>query len=494
MRTTYGMWRQEGDDVLGFPPTALAGGGGLVLLMIPLLAHSWVLLGVFGPPAVLLGAAALIRVQGRLVLSWMGVVGRYAMTEVVVGTAFAAPNLTRTENASGEAVDSDEWELPGILHPLRHLAAQDDAGRLVAILAYPPTGIYSMVASVRHSGTALLDEEDLDRRVAGWGALLASECEEDGLARISVYEHIDRGEGGELGRWIDQHLARGVPAQATEMVKEMARADRTLNTSRRTWVVIGVEEARARREIRGFGGGDEGARRILVRRARAVAARLSTIGLELDHWVDPTELFSLVRQSYDPAYRGEADLGGAPLRAREAGPNVAKAKFGSYCHDGYESVTWELGWSESPRQASVLAGLLGGDGVSRRALALHCEPLPRSRAMREIGSARTKAEVAREVGRRTGRLERASARRARAITERQDAALAEGAGIVRFTGFVTATVPVGGDLDGAVAGVRNDAGFGGIRVLRCAGWMDSAFAAGVVPVGGLSLGKRKVLG
>lgn len=496
MSATYGGWRQESDDIFGFPPAALAGGIALVLVMIPMLSHSWVLFALLAPLAALVAGSAVMRVQGRVVLSWVGVAGRYLMVEKSVGTSFAATTAMRVENEAGEALGAPgEWELPGILHPLRYLAAKDDAGHIVGVLAYPPTGIYSMVAEVRHGGTALLDEEDLDRRVAGWGALLAGECEEDGLARISVYEHIDRGEGGELGRWIDQHLARGVPDAAAAMVREMARADRALNTSRRTWVAIGVEESRARRELRGFAVSDEGARQLLVRRARAIGARLSTIGLELDHWLSPTELFSVVRESYDPAARLEAELATTPpIEASDAGPNVTRAKFGAFLHDGYQSVTWEMAFSESPRQASVLAGLLGGDGVSRRALALHIEPIPRARAQRELGTARTKAEVAREVGRKAGRIERAASRRARVVTERQDAALAEGAGIVRFSGFVTTTVPMGADLESAMAAVRNDAGFGGIRTLRCAGWMDSAFAAGVIPLGCLSLGKKKVVG
>lgn len=495
MSTTYGGWRPESDDIFGFPPQAIAGGLAMVLVMVPLLAHSWAVFFVFAPLAAMVAASALVRVQGRLVLSWAGVAGRFVMVSKTVGSNFTKETASRIEDSGGHALgDDSSWELPGILHPMRHLAAKDDAGRLVAILSYPPTGIYSMVAEVRHTGTALLDDEDLDRRVAGWGALLSGECEDDGLARISIYEHIDRGEGGELARWIDQHIELSVPRPAIEMVRDMARSDRSLNTSRRTWIAIGVEEARARRELRGFGGGDEGARRLLLRRARAVAGRLSAIGLELDHWVSPVELFGIVRECYDPAQRLEQELAQVPLQAVDAAPNVAQARFGSYLHDGHRSVTWEMAWSESPRQASVLAGLLGGDGISRRAIALHIEPIPRARAERELGTARTKAEVAQEVGRRTGRVERAGARRARAIAERQDAALAEGAGIVRFTGLVTATVAEGSDLDAAMAAVRNDAGFGGIRVLRCAGWMDAAFAACVVPVGCLGLGKHRVLG
>lgn len=182
-----------------------------------------------------------------------------------------------------------------------------------------------------------------------------------------------------------------------------------------------------------------------------------------------------------------------PTEARDSGPNVTKARFGSYLHDGFQSVTWELGWPNSPRQATLLAGLTGGDGVSRRAIALHVEPVPRHRAQREIGAARVQGEIKREVSRKAGRIERAAAKRARAVAEGQDAALASGAGIVRFSGFVTVTVPEHAEMDAAVAAIRNDAGVGGIRLARCAGWMDSAFAVGVVPIGCLPVGKRKVL-
>lgn len=491
MSSTYGGWQKEDPEVLGFPPTTFAAGLALVCLVIPLVARSWALLALFAPLALVLFAASVIRLQGRSIIEWGGVTLRYLVTEVGPGTAFLAPAVSRIETASGAPVHqmSDErrqWVLPGVLHPLRHLVAKDEArGALVGVIADPTSATYSAVADVRYAGVALLDTEALDRRVKSWGEWLAQQCgDEAGLARLSVYEWIEPGEDDALYRWVKDHRSSSVPEDVTRLVDGLARRDRAANTSRRTFLVVSISATRSRREVRGLGRGDEGATALLSKRTRAIEAALGATGLCVEHWLSPGELFAAIRTSFDPAYRIEADLGPpVELPGVLAGPNRTRARFGAYTHDGYESVTSELSFSESPRTASVMAGLLGGDGVSRRAIALHAEPLSPTRARRQVGAARTMGEMHSEVRRRSGRIERARDSRARQLSERQDTELAAGAGVVRFCGYATVTVAVGGDLDAALATLRNDASYGGIVLRRCAGWMDSAFAAGVVPVG-----------
>jgi len=491
MSCTYGGWQKEDPQILGFAPTTLAAGLALVCLVIALLGRSWVLFAFLGPCGALLLGCALVRLAGRSVIEWGGVALGYAVTEAGPGTGFCAPAISRIETASGQPVgqmqdDHHQWVLPGVLHPLRHLVAHDEGrGALIGVIADPRNSTYSAVADLRYAGVALLDTDALERRVKSWGDWLAQQCgEEAGLARLSVYEWIEPGEDDALYRWVKEHRSSSVPEDVTRLVDGLARRDRAANTSRRTFLVVSISAARSRREIRGLGRGDEGASALLSKRTRAIEAALGPTGLGVDHWLSPGEVFCAIRTSFDPAYRIEADLGKeSDLPASLAGPNRTHARFGSYSHDGYESLTAELSFSESPRSASVLAGLLGGDGISRRAIALHAEPLSPTRARRQLGAARTMEEMRSELKRRTGRIERAGDKRARRLAERQDAELAAGAGVVRFCGYATVTVARGGDLDAALATLRNDASYGGIVLRRCVGWMDAAFVAGVVPVG-----------
>ena len=151
-----------------------------------------------------------------------------------------------------------------------------------------------------------------------------------------------------------------------------------------------------------------------------------------------TWLTGAVRAAFDPAARPH--LAAAGLEWADAGPVAALEDWDHYRHESGVSVTWAL--REAPRQAvdaGVLAPLLAPGPFPRRVTWLY-QPYPADQAAAKVEAEVTAGQIRRAWAARTRRDETQRDRddRDRALqSAREEAA---GAGVGRFTLYVTTTV------------------------------------------------------
>ncbi|WP_433458266.1 SCO6880 family protein [Micromonospora sp. CA-248212] len=446
------------------------------------------------PVAAILTALAFLRLGGRTVDEWVLAftsyhLGRSRTRHRFLSAAFA-PEATADKTAP------KPMDLPGLLAPIKIMEGRGPTGAPLAVAYHRLDRTYTAVARVRYSGISLVDSSRRDQRVASWGALLAGLCTEGNpITRVQALQRIVPESGAALRRWHADHIADGAPRQAVEVTSGLL-AGATLSTSgREAYLAFTMDERRAAGAIKGAGGGSAAAAGILTRHLRALGASIAGADLQIESWLGPRDLAEVIRTAYDPhsgrhlaerranANAVNADGLAAGVDPAVAGPAAAETKPHAYAHDGAHSVTyWIHDWPRNQVYATVLAPLLG-EGVHRRSFSMHIEPLGPREASRKVMGERTKRSVAVGMRQRTKQIVPEHERQALARAEAQDAELAAGHGLVRFTGYVTLTVTDADQLEDACLALEADAAAARIEIRRMWYAHDVGFVMGALPLG-----------
>jgi hypothetical protein len=500
-RTYSGWQREKGGAFFGLDGTQTVFlAAAAVTMLVPLVTHSWLALVAAAPVAAVLAGAALLRIEGKVPAQW---IRTYAASRRVRWTGahrFRSTPRYQTMAADGElnepADPADAWDLPGVLAPLRLLAAADERGGMLAIVHHRVHNTYTVVARVTHPGLALLANAQAQHRIQGWASWLAQACAEDGaICRIGTYHAAEPGEVDELAGWAESHIRSDAPPQAVELVDSILAADRRKVAEHTSYLSVSLSASRSRREVRNAGGRDAGACAVLTRRLPTLASGVLGAGVVVEQWLGPRQLAGVIRSSFAPHSRRE--LGARAVRARKpgwagaapgvppslAGPTWAETSWGVYQHDDSWSVVAEIEWPRSPRDASMLAGLLAASAKGRRHVAVLYEPIGPRAAERHLQIDKTRRDVAIRLRQRTGQIAPEREQRDLAVATAQDVELAAGHGLLRFAGYAAVTVTDRSLLEEAWDELCADAGAAGLVLRRCSGWVDTAFACAAVPVG-----------
>jgi hypothetical protein len=458
------------------------------------------------PVAAALLTLAYLRVAGRTVDEWMVVAVSFQVLKRRGQTRFHSGAFAPV--AAGDPASPAPLDLPGVLAPIRILAAESGTGRTMAVLYHPHDRTYTAVARIASAGLGLTDASRREAQVSGWGRLLAGLCTEGHpIIRVQAVQRSLPENSVGLRGWHENHLASGAPDQAVAVTTELLEAAVSASVRREEWLAFTMDERRATSAIRAAGGGEAGACAVLARHVRALAGAISDAELAVTGWLAPRELAEVIRTAFDPdssealerrrtaqelaiaSGRGHTGLA-AGVDPRLAGPVRAEALWGSYRHDSGLSVCYQIyDWPRGEIYATALFPLLG-DGTARRAMSMYLQPLSPREAERQVLAERTQRDVAIRMRQRTGQIvpehEKAAQRRA----EEQDAERAAGHGLVRFSGYVSVTVTGDSDLADAVAALEADAAAARIEIRRMWGAQDVGFALAALPAG-LGLPQRR---
>ncbi|GHJ45918.1 lipoprotein [Catellatospora sp. TT07R-123] len=449
---------------------------------------------VLWPVAAALATLAFLRLGGRTVDEWAAAFVSYHANRArnrhkFLSAAFAP-------DTSADATGPKPMDLPGVLAPVKILGGQMPGGGPLAIAYHRLDRTYTAVAKVRYSGISLVDSGRRDQRVAGWGALLAGLCVQGNqIVRVQALQRIVPESGAALRRWHNDHITAGAPEQAVAVTAGLLSTATLATSQREAYLSFTLDERRASAAIKSAGGGSAAAAAVLTRHLRAMAASIAGADLQIESWLSPRDLAEVIRTAFDPhagrhlseRRANAAAIGADGLPAgvdpAMAGPAAAESKPDAYAHDGAHSVTyWVHDWPRSQVYSTVLAPLLG-EGAHRRAFSLHIEPLGPREASREVMGERTKRSVAVGMRQRTKQIVPEHERVALQRAEAQDAELAAGHGLVRFTGYVTLTVTEPGQLEDACAALEADAAAARIEIRRMWYAHDIGFAMGALPLG-----------
>jgi hypothetical protein len=463
----YGNWRAE----RGWGVGSLSTTSTIVLfcaVLVPLLAVSAVpaaTIPLLATSAVVV-AAVVVRIGGVSAIDVVLRRARFHRAQAAGWTELSAGVLTEHPRAA---------DLPGVLAPLRPLDVDDGRGGRHGLLWHRRTGTLTAVLRCSPIGLDLADPERADTWVASWGALLAD------LGYLPLIRHIavtvDTAPAG--GTTMRDHVAReldpAAPPLSRRILDELVELTPATTADIDTRVSICLDPARATpRPTDLLAAAVEVGRRLPAVENSLASCGVAVLGRASTGWIT-----GRIRAAFDPHLRpditrlGETD---SVLTWQEAGPVAAREHWDSYRHEGGLSVTWAL--REAPRQAvgsGVLAPLLAPGPFPRRTTWLY-QPYPADQAAVKVEAEVTSGQVRRAWAERTRRDETQRERddRSRALQSAREEA--QGAGVGRFTLYVTTTVTHDDDLPAAVADVEQRAGQSKLRLRRLRGAQAAGFA------------------
>jgi hypothetical protein len=374
------------------------------------------------------------------------------------------------------------FQLPGLAAPSRLSEYSDSYGRRFALIYVPFTGHYTVVLGTEPDGAALVDTEQIDLWVAGWGRWLANLGDEPGVEAASVTVETAPDTGTRLRREVTTHIDPDAPEFAKAMLREAVDRYPAGSSTVKAYVAITFSAAaRAggkRRKPEEMG-------RELAARLPGLTQGLGSTGAGAARPLSAQELCEVVRIAYDPAAAvliEEAHaMGETPeLTWPDVGPTAHEASWGSYMHDGALSVSWQM--TAAPRgnvQSGVLARLLAPHrDIARKRIALLYRPLDAARAAGLVEADLRAAEFRQTSSSKPSARDVLATRQARATAAEE----ASGAGLVNFGLVVTATVLDPEKKADALAAVDNLSATARLRLRVVHGAQDSAFAA-ALPLG-----------
>jgi hypothetical protein len=489
---TYGNWRKPSSP--GLPRLGLLGTaaalGALVLVMFVQVTAGLLAASVL----------ALVCIAGLTPLAWRNRAGRTGWQVLLAKLVWRMGHRRRQHVYLASLTGPFPFgraRLPGLLANTALLQGVTSHGEQFALVHLPSTKHYAVVIRCDPEGGQLVDVETVDEWVACWGGWLSSLGHESNLECCTVTTEIDA------------MLVDGAPALSRAVLLEAAGSYPRGSAALNAYVTLTFSARRVlRTEAEGVlsrSSAAEPSTRLsatTVRSPQEMAAhigrrlplllhQLRAAGAGTGRAMTANEVAETVRVAYDPAAASQLDRARARQASasdphdsqpaglvswEEAGPVAQVEAWDHLRHDSGASITWQM--VDPPHGAvtsRVLEQLLEADeSLARKRVTLIYRPHDPASAARVADS-----DVRTALGRATARAGEGRATESLALASaRQSAAeQATGAGLVRFSLLVTATVADPSQLSAAAEIIDQLGPACQLRLRRCYFSQAAAFSA-----------------
>jgi hypothetical protein len=416
-------------------------------------------------------ALAWVRVGGRKLIEWLPITARWLW-----------------RSTGGQLIYRRRIVKP---RPAGTLALPGDAGRLrqwvdpetgAVMIHDPHQATLTAIVGVSHPAFILLDPSEQERRVVGWGRVLATACRSGRLASLQVMEQTLPDSGKGLAEWWSRHGRQDsgwTSATYAELIDRAGPAgERHAST-----ISLSLDMKTPGRAIRAAGGGNRGAAAVLRREMVTLLAALRSAELAPSEWLKPGDLALILRSAYDPAVASALERHGDVGRdLATAGPVAVTESWGSVRSDSaYHCVLWVSEWPRSLVFPGFLAPVLLSSGL-RRTFSLLYTPVRADQAARDIRRKKTEYISDSAQRQRMGRIEDAQQSAEYRDLLQQEADVTAGHGILRATGLIAVSGSDPDELERAVSALEQAAIQASCETRRLWGQQAQAFAATALPL------------
>ena len=420
------------------------------------------------------GSAALLAVipaGGRKIIEWVPILARWVsrtyLGQLIYRHRIIKPRPAGTLALPGDAAGLREWEDP-------------ETG--AAMIHDPHAQTLTAILGVSHPAFVLLDPGEQQRRVSGWGRVLAAACRSGRIARIQVSERTLPDSGTGLAEWWRTHGTDDGSWAATTYSELIQRAG-PAGERHATTISLALDMKNSARQIRTAGGGMRGAAAVLRQEMTTLSTALRAADLTSTGWLTPGEVAVILRSAYDPAAAPALERHGTLGRdLATAGPVAVTETWERLRSDSaHHAVLWINEWPRSQVYPGFLAPLVLSGGILRT-LALHYTPVRADQAARDLRKKKTELISDANQRRKIGQVEDASASAELDDVLQQEADLTAGHGVLRVSGLISVSAPTVDELDAAVAAVEQAAIQASCETRRLVGQQAVAFTAAALPL------------
>lgn len=491
-------------------------GGFLLGLRIPQLV-GFVLVGAVALAALHLGGLAglavalallvlaagllLVPVRGRTVEQWTPVAIRFLLGRYSGRARFEARRaqlghlVTVPDGGLDPRQPGESWSFPAELATIEflegELAAYQNAR--FGVIKDTRARTYTAAVNVQGGAFALLGPEEREQRLADYGSVLAALARDDSpVRRIAWVERTLPGDGDELGDHLLNAKRQDVsladpPEELVSYLQLIGRAGDVAEEHQLTFAMqIDAGRPAARRAITRMGGGDLGALAVLAGELGGMIELLDRAGITPTGVLTRRGLAGQIRDSYDPwgsqgrhRQLDRTQTTSAGIAPHTAGPGARVEHWSHIQADGALHCTlWGAEWPRIDVRALFLQPLLMASQTTRT-VGMCMELVGPGRAIRQAERAATETATEQSLRARVG--QRTSQRQAQrdTATGRRERELSEGHAAVRYTAYITVSVPEGPDgqarLEADVSRVELEAKRAPLRLERMWGQQAEAF-------------------
>lgn len=443
----------------------------LLIVVIALYTSGGAGLAWSSPAWLTLAAIAWVPVSGRKLIEWAPIITRWLLRTCAKQTRYRR-RMIRPRPAGTLA-------LPGDLAALREW---HDPETGAAMIHDPHAQTLTVMLRVQHPAFVLLDPAEQQRRVTGWGRVLAAACRSGRIARIQVMERTLPDSGSGLAEWWRQHGTDDGSWAATTYRELIERAG-PAGERHATTISLALDMRAATRQIRSAGGGMAGTAAVLRQEMQSLQTALRSAELAFAGWLTPGDVALILRTAYDPAAGPALERHGALGRdLATAGPVAVNEAWDRLRSDSaFHAVLWISEWPRAQTFPGFLAPLVLTGGVLR-SLSLHYLPVRADQAARDLRKKKTEMIADAAQRRKIGQVEDTQASAEFQDVLQQESELTAGHGILRVVGLVSVSAPTPGELDAAVAQIEQAAIQSSCETRKLVGQQAQAFTAAALPL------------
>ena len=452
-------------------PQLVVVGTGAAVLVAALYLGGGATLAYASPIIAACAALAWVSVGGRKLIAWLPVVVRWAWRstggQLVFRRRVVKPRPAGTLVLPGDVACLRQWSDP-------------ETG---AVMVHDPhRATLTAIVGVTHPAFTLLDPAEQDRRVTGWGRVLATACRSGRIASLQVMERTLPDSGRGLADWWSRH-GRDDGSWASTTYAELVGRAGPAGERHASTISLSLDLKAAGRAIRAAGGGNRGAAAVLRQEMTTLTAALRAADLNPSQWLEPGDLALILRSAYDPVVAGALERHGELGRnLATAGPVAVAETWSSLRSDSaHHCVLWISEWPRSLVFPGFLAPLLLTSGV-RRTFTLLYTPLRTDQASRDIRKKKTEYISDAAQRQRIGQIEDSQQSAEYHDVLQQEADLTAGHGILRVTGLINVTASDADELESVVAGIEQAAIQASCETRRLWGQQAQAFTAAALPL------------
>lgn len=416
-------------------------------------------------------AVTWIRVSGRPVIEWVPRVADWWRRKLTGQTIF--------RKRVGRPRPAGTLALPGDAAGLRQYTDPESG----AVMIHDPhQATLTAVCRIEHPAFILLDPSEQERRVNGWGRVLATVCRSGRVSRLQVLERTLPDSGSGLVEWWQQH-GNDDGSWVAQTYQELISRAGPAGERHLTTVSLSLDLRRASRTIRTAGGGLTGGAAVLRQEMATLTAALRAADLRPSGWCDPGEVAIMLRTAYDPAVSSALERSGTIGRdLAAAGPIAVEEKWDRLRTDSaHHAVLWVSEWPRAQTYPGFLAPLLLASGV-RRSFTILYEPIRADAAARDIRKRKVEHLSDATQRARMGQIDDASHSAELQDVLQQESDLVAGHGILRFTGLVAVSARTEDELEAAVAEIEQAAIQSSLETRRLVAQQAAAFTAAALPL------------
>ncbi|MEU8024681.1 SCO6880 family protein [Micromonospora haikouensis] len=459
---TYGNWRiGRGAGLFGLGPAGTIAAFLVMVLAAAMLPVSTLAALITAVVGVLTLAPLAIRVNGR--------------TGFQVLTARVAWWLTRARRhhvyVSGVASRvTDAHQLPGVLARSEVYEVETGRAGRLAVVVVPQSRHYTVTLRCAPEGMDLVDQAVIDARVGHLAVWLAALSREPHLVQAQVTVETTPDPGTRLAAEVAATSRPDAPALALQVLDDVVRSSPAGSATVDARVSLTYTAPPGRSMSH-----EDVCREVAARLPHLHAGLTGATGAGIVP-MSARSLAAVVRAAYDPA--AALDLARDPYLApdwTQAGPVATRESWDSYRHDSGISRTWCM--VEAPRgvvYSRLFSRLTDPDPqLLRKRVTMIYRPYSPAEAARLVESDKRDARFL------ASKKHRPSARDLTDLAAAEQAAEEEatGAGVVRFTVLVTATVADEKHLGEATGVIRARAGEARLALRPMYGCQAAGFAA-----------------